>query len=56
MIVRCRRMGDHGSVPVEYMAVFGFVTIGLTIPLVRLGPALVDAWSKSETVLLANKP
>jgi hypothetical protein len=49
-------LGDRGSVPVEYIAVFAFVSIGLAISFVKLGPTLLDAWGTSQHVLLANKP
>ena len=50
------RMNDRGSVPVEYIAVFAFVSIGLAISFVKLGPTLLEAWGTSQHVLLANKP
>ena len=53
---QARGMGDHGSVHVEYIAVFAFVSIGLAISFVKLGPTLLQAWGTSQQVLLANKP
>jgi Flp pilus assembly pilin Flp len=47
---------DRGAVPVEYIAVFAFVSIGLAIAVVKLGPSLLTAWTASQKVLLANKP
>ena len=47
---------DRGSIPVEYIAVFAFVTVGLTLSLVKLGPTLLQAWGTTQHVLLANKP
>lgn len=51
-----RGRDDRGSVPVEYIAVFAFVSIGLAIALVKLGPTLLEAWGTTQRVLLANKP
>jgi hypothetical protein len=53
---RARLMCDRGSVPVEYIAVFAFVSIGIALSFVKLGPTLLQAWGTSEHVLLANKP
>jgi Flp pilus assembly pilin Flp len=47
---------NRGAVPVEYIAVFAFVSIVLAISLVKLGPTLLAAWGTSEHLLLANKP
>jgi hypothetical protein len=49
-------LGDRGAVPVEYIAVFAFVSIGLAISFVKLGPTLLEAWGTSQHVILANKP
>ncbi len=47
---------ERGAVSVEYIAVFGFVTIGMTVALVKLGPNLFAAWGQTQTVLMASKP
>jgi len=47
---------DHGSVHVEYIAVFAFVSIGIAVSFVKLGPTLFQAWGTTQHVLLANKP
>ena len=47
---------DRGAVLVEYTAVFGFVSIGLAIAIVKLGPTLLGAWDSTRTVILSNKP
>ena len=51
-----RAHDDRGSVPVEYIAVFAFVSIGLALSIVKLGPTLLQAWGATQHVLLANKP
>jgi hypothetical protein len=47
---------DRGSIPVEYLAVFAFVSIGLALSVVKLGPTLLQSWGTTQHVLLANKP
>ena len=47
---------DRGAVLVEYMSVFGFVIIVLTIAIVKVGPQLLADWDDTRALLLANKP
>ncbi len=49
-------LDDRGAVLVEYTAVFAFVSVLLTIALVKLGPSLLDAWDATQTVVLASRP
>ncbi len=56
LLRRLRRSDDRGAVLVEYAAVFGFVSIGLAVAVVKLGPVLLVGWDTTRTVLLSNKP
>jgi Flp pilus assembly pilin Flp len=56
LLRRLRRSDDRGAVLVEYAAVFGFVSIGLAVAIVKLGPVLLVGWDATRTVLLSNKP
>ena len=47
---------ERGAVNVEYIAVFATVTLGTTLALVKLAPALVGAWVFSQHALLSSKP
>ena len=50
------RDDDRGAVLVEYMSVFGFVIVVLTIAIVKVGPQLLADWDDTRALLLANKP
>jgi Flp pilus assembly pilin Flp len=50
------RGNDQGAVLVEYTAVFAFVSIGLAIAIVKLGPVLLVGWDTTRQVLLSNSP
>jgi hypothetical protein len=41
---------------VEYMAVWGAVIIGGTIAIIALGPALMNGWNGSKSVILCWRP
>jgi Flp pilus assembly pilin Flp len=56
MFQRLLHGNDRGAVLVEYTAVFAFVSIGLTIAIVKLGPVLLVGWDTTRTVLLDSKP
>jgi Flp pilus assembly pilin Flp len=56
LLRRLRRSDERGAVLVEYAAVFGFVSIGLAVAIVKLGPVLLVGWETTRTVLLSNKP
>jgi Flp pilus assembly pilin Flp len=47
---------DRGAVLVEYTAVFAFVSIGIALAIIKLGPTLLLAWDATRAVLLSNKP
>ncbi len=53
---RSMKSDDRGAILVEYAAVFGFVSIGLAVAIVNLGPVLLTGWDATRTVLLDNKP
>jgi Flp pilus assembly pilin Flp len=55
-LIRLLRRSDRGAVLVEYTAVFGFVSIGLALAIVKLGPTLLTAWDSTRAVILSNKP
>ena len=47
---------ERGAVSVEYIAVFGTVTVAITVAMVKLGPGLLTAWGHTKQALLASKP
>ena len=47
---------ERGAVTVEYILVFGCVTLGMVAALLKLGPSLLVAWGQTKTVLLSSKP
>jgi Flp pilus assembly pilin Flp len=54
---RLRLLGDdRGAVTVEYMAVFAFVSMVFVLALIAIGPNLLNGWTLTRTMLLANKP
>ena len=56
LLARLLHGHDRGAILVEYAAVFGFVSIGLAVAIVKLGPVLLVGWDATRTVLLASKP
>jgi Flp pilus assembly pilin Flp len=47
---------ERGAVSVEYIALFGTVTVAITVAMVKLGPGLLTAWGQTKQALLAGKP
>ena len=50
------RGDERGAVTVEYMTVFGFVSLVFVFALIAVGPNLLTGWTATRTLLLSNKP
>ena len=47
---------ERGAIPVEYIAVFAFVTVAMTVAIVKLGPLGVFARDRQTSVLVPPVP